>query len=671
MYPPTSSVDILWWDETTFDNPLRVGTIIEEGNDTHAYKIQFRDGTTRYPTLREMDSRCIAHNKLVASDNELVVTRIQIALQEEVAFQLAELTAHVRAGNFQEARDQMISLSKQSKIHSSPSKALPETSSVGPQQEKGSCDHSMTTPLPEMTSPSSNVENEKSSNDDVGVEAGLSPETSFVDPIQELGPNNPSTATSLPQKNGVNEKTGSEAVDNESEVSPTASSVEDMPNPPAPPLSSSTQMPKELGVFTVTPTTIQEARNQMKCLQMFEKNLKKQKREEDEAELRTVRKLKKELVEAKMEAKRIKLEKEKQALTAPEVTNDDGWDGLGDLYSKQTRKKSTRLDAWQNGNKYARQEKDKWLHLTTVDSLGEVIAPLTKYGFCILNNFTNGLDEDCQPTAEQRDYIRKVPSVDTDILFEGAQLSDVLGYTNLVWPTETKVGVRVQLKKSGHSGKWGPTYVAYKRKYKGQLDNIIKGMFPQNEEAGDPNNWKMDFNSIMGGQGYQHPHSDHARAGTYKSLKIFPFVAIHGFNLDPFSLWLLPPNSDYGFLHTCEPHQMLFMRGDQVHAGVPSATPRGHMEFFPLPAAGYERQNPYWCRNAYKQETFAYQNPCIFPFGYPDVSTPNIKGEQLIRYPVEVTRLLQLPLKKEGTAPGEKQVRIAMKKRMAAQLTLC
>jgi hypothetical protein len=53
------------------------------------------------------------------------------------------------------------------------------------------------------------------------------------------------------------------------------------------------------------------------------------------------------------------------------------------------------------------------------------------------------------------------------------------------------------------------------------------------------------------------------------------------------------------------------------------------------------------------------------------VSTPNIKGEQLIRYPVEVTRLLQLPLKKEGTAPGEKQVRIAMKKRMAAQLTLC
>ncbi len=39
-YPPTINADILWGDETTMDNPLRVGTIIEEGNDTHAYKIQ-------------------------------------------------------------------------------------------------------------------------------------------------------------------------------------------------------------------------------------------------------------------------------------------------------------------------------------------------------------------------------------------------------------------------------------------------------------------------------------------------------------------------------------------------------------------------------------------------------------------------------------------------------
>jgi hypothetical protein len=181
------------------------------------------------------------------------------------------------------------------------------------------------------------------------------------------------------------------------------------------------------------------------------KKIHEQKRDEDEAELSTVRKLKKELVEAKKEAKGIKLEKEKQALKAPEVINDDGWEGLGDLSCKQTRKKRTRLDAWQNGNKYARQEKEKRLNLTTVDDIGDVMAPLTKYGFCILNNFTTCIDADCKPTEEQRNYITKVPSVDTDILFEGAQLSDILAHTTLVWPTETKVGVRVQLKKSGHS----------------------------------------------------------------------------------------------------------------------------------------------------------------------------------------------------------------------------
>jgi hypothetical protein len=221
---------------------------------------------------------------------------------------------------------------------------------------------------------------------------------------------------------------------------------------------------------------------------------------------------------------------------------------------------------------------------------------------------------------------------------------------------------------------WGvpaslPYPINYKTKYRGQLANIIEGLFPQNPEAGDPKNWIMDFNSIVGGLGHQHPHSDHARSGAYKSLKLFPFVGLHGFNLEPFSLWLLPPNSDYGFMHTFEPHQILFMRGDQVHAGVPSATPRGHMEFFPLPEAGYERQNPYWCRHGFKQETFAYQNPCFSPFGYPDVSPPNTKGEQLVRYPVEVTRLLQLPLTVGCGAPGDKQARIAMKKRMASQLT--
>jgi hypothetical protein len=48
-------------------------------------------------------------------------------------------------------------------------------------------------------------------------------------------------------------------------------------------------------------------------------------------------------------------------------------------------------------------------------------------------------------------------------------------------------------------------------------------------------------------------------------------------------------NTKYGFLHAFAPDQIVFLRGDFVHAGVPSAVPRGHMKFFPLPEAGWTR----------------------------------------------------------------------------------
>ncbi len=60
-----------------------------------------------------------------------------------------------------------------------------------------------------------------------------------------------------------------------------------------------------------------------------------------------------------------------------------------------------------------------------------------------------------------------------------------------------------------------------------------------------------------------------------------------------------------------------------------------------------------------------------FPFGYSDVGTPNSKGEQIVTYPVDVTRLLQLPLDKNTkTSKQEKRERTATKKRMSAQLNL-
>jgi hypothetical protein len=94
------------------------------------------------------------------------------------------------------------------------------------------------------------------------------------------------------------------------------------------------------------------------------------------------------------------------------------------------------------------------------------------------------------------------------------------------------------------------------------------------------------------------------------------------------------------------------------------------MEFLPLPAAGYERRNPFWCRVGYAQATFPYQDPYKFPFGYPDEGTPNSKGEQIVAYPVEVTRLLQLPLNDTEASKQEKKERTAMKKRMSAQLNM-
>jgi hypothetical protein len=112
----------------------------------------------------------------------------------------------------------------------------------------------------------------------------------------------------------------------------------------------------------------------------------------------------------------------------------------------KSRQKHSRLDAWQLGNRYARQERQKWLGLVTVDSLAEVLLTLQKYGFCTLNQMQNLFEATCKPDEEQRDYILTVPEADTHSLFEGAILTDTLGYTALHWPKDSKVGQRMQLK---------------------------------------------------------------------------------------------------------------------------------------------------------------------------------------------------------------------------------
>jgi hypothetical protein len=202
--------------------------------------------------------------------------------------------------------------------------------------------------------------------------------------------------------------------------------------------------------------------------------------------------------------------------------------------------------------------------------------------------------------------------------------------------------------------------------------------------AGDAANWKMGYTSIVNGSGYQHPHSDAGRPNSYKGMKIFPFVTIHGFGVDAFTMWLWPePYSNankYGFLHTFEAHQMLLMRGDFVHAGVPSSVPRGHMKFFPTAEAGWNQENSYWHRKGWESVSFLWQGSHP-PFGYPHVGTPDLSGKQVVTYPVAYTKLLRFPFTLEECAvmgiPFEEQLeedkskRAALKKKVVAQLALC
>ncbi len=112
--------------------------------------------------------------------------------------------------------------------------------------------------------------------------------------------------------------------------------------------------------------------------------------------------------------------------------------------------------------------------------------------------------------------------------------------------------------------------------------------------------------------------------------------------------------------------QIVFIRGDCVHEAVSSPVPRGHYEFPPLLSAGWTRRNPFWTRSSTADTTFEWQNPSN-PFAYPDVGTPSDQGTMAVSYPVSVTDALMLPLKGK-THPVPKKQRLAMKKRMSAQL---
>jgi hypothetical protein len=202
--------------------------------------------------------------------------------------------------------------------------------------------------------------------------------------------------------------------------------------------------------------------------------------------------------------------------------------------------------------------------------------------------------------------------------------------------------------------------------------------------AGVAANWKMGATSIVNGLGYQHPHADAGRPDSYKGMKIFPFVTIHGFGVSSYTMWLLPDpfsnSNKYGFLHTFRADQILLMRGDFVHAGVPSTVPRGHMKFFPSAEAGWNQENAYWHRKGWEAVTFLWQGGHP-PFGYPHIGTPDLSGKQVVHYPVGYTKMLRFPytpdecelleIPFEAPTEDDKAKRTALKKKAVAHLALC
>jgi hypothetical protein len=59
----------------------------------------------------------------------------------------------------------------------------------------------------------------------------------------------------------------------------------------------------------------------------------------------------------------------------------------------------------------------------------------------------------------------------------------------------------------------------YNDKYKGQMEDIIHGMFGNKQRKGrkhpaaDAMNWHLSQNIVWGGTENQHPHCDQAKAG--------------------------------------------------------------------------------------------------------------------------------------------------------------
>jgi hypothetical protein len=198
-------------------------------------------------------------------------------------------------------------------------------------------------------------------------------------------------------------------------------------------------------------------------------------------------------------------------------------------------------------------------------------------------------------------------------------------------------------------------------KYDYQMRLILENIFDKKDKRGkkDPNNWTCKMNNLVGGDMYQHAHADQAWPFELEGERTFPFVATHGFGVNPFKMWLLPKSArgkqDYGILHLFPRTALLLMRGDFVHAGGALWYPRCHMKFYPRVDAGLvkKRDDNYWLLPNFKsnlapegtkestEHVFLWQH-YNFPFAFPHTQrTFNVKEgtvDEIVTFPPDVTK---------------------------------
>jgi hypothetical protein len=76
--------------------------------------------------------------------------------------------------------------------------------------------------------------------------------------------------------------------------------------------------------------------------------------------------------------------------------------------------------------------------------------------------------------------------------------------------------------------------------YDYQMRLILENIFDKNYKPHmtNPDNWIRKMTNLVGGETYQHAHADQAWPFDLEGEKVFPFVATHGFGVNPFQMWL-------------------------------------------------------------------------------------------------------------------------------------